>query len=405
LDKLLANHTTRFDPTTLSAIPPPPIIEITSPGPKSGKTELLYWIIANLVLGSDTHETSEDVEPHQADESPTDDSRKTPDHADNQEPTDPEAQNGDDDMNLEKEIAQHPSPEQPDHHIPIPPTNPPIGNPNHTHHTNPTTIALLTTTPIDLPRLTQILLHLLLSTTPNLPLSIAQDHIHTSLSHIHIFQPSSLASLIATISSLPSYFLDPKNGSKGMRVGGIVVDSASTFFWADKAATGQGQTQAQSKYPALASTLKRAATSLQSPVFFSTENLSVTFGTSNTSATRSTTTTFNTSTFSNFNTTTSASSISSTSATAIRPHLPPPFPHLPTSRLIISRQSIQGFSKDIDAETAVKHAEARDKAVGEAGFGVRVDKWGGDGHREREREEEGDQGFEVRIDGKGVTVL
>jgi hypothetical protein len=43
--------------------------------------------------------------------------------------------------------------------------------------------------------------------------------------------------------------------------------------------------------------------------------------------------------------------------------------------------------------------------VGEAGFGVRVDKWGGDGHREREREEEGDQGFEVRIDGKGVTVL
>jgi hypothetical protein len=363
---------------------------------------LLYWIIACLVLGSDTHETSEDVEPHQADESTRDHERKTPDHADNPETTDSGVQNEDNDTNLEVDIAKHPSPEQPDHHIPTPPTNPPKGNPTHTHHTNPTTIALLTTSPIDLPRLTQILLHHLLSTTPNLPLSIAQDHIHTSLSHIHIFQPSSLASLVATISSLPSYFLDPRNGSKGRRVGGIIIDSASTFFWADKAATGQGQTQAQSRYPALASTLKRAATSLQSPVFFSTENLSAAFSTFNTSNSCAT---FNTSTFSTFNTTTSASSISSTSAMAIRPHLPPPFPTLPTLRLIISRQSIQGFSKDTDAETCLKHAEARDKATRQAGFVVRVDKWGGDGHREREREEEGDQGFELRIDGKGVTVL
>jgi hypothetical protein len=207
LDKLLANHTTRFDPTNLSAVPPPPIIEITSPGPKSGKTELLYWIIASLVLGSDIHETSEHVEPYQANRSPS----KTPDHANNRETTDSEAQNEDKETNLETNIAKHSSPKQPDYHIPTPPTNPPKGNPTHTHHTNPTTIALLTTSPIDLPRLTQILLHRLHSTTPNLPLSNAQDQIHFSLSHIHIFQPSSLFSLIATLSSLPSYFLNPKN--------------------------------------------------------------------------------------------------------------------------------------------------------------------------------------------------
>jgi hypothetical protein len=408
LDKLLANHTTQFDPTNLSAIPPPPIIEITSPGPKSGKTEFLYWIIANLVLGSDTHESSEDVEPHQADESTRGDSRNPPDHANNQEKTDPEAQDGDNDTNLETNIAQHPSPEQPDHHIPIPPTNPPIGNPNHTHHTKPSTIALLTTSPIDLPRLTQILLHHLLSTTPNLPLSIAQDLIHLSLSHIHIFQPSSLSSLIATISSLPSYFLDPKNGSAERRVGAIIIDSASTFFWADKAgSTGQAQGQAQSKYPALASMLRRAALTLQAPVFFSTENLSTTFSTSNSSSTSASNTT-NTSTTSGISTSTSNTTYTTSNNQSIRPNLPTPFSHLPTLRLIISRKSFQGFSKDTDAETSLKHAEARDKAVRGGGFVVRVDKWGSDGKREREgegdREEDGSKGFIVRIDEKGVTL-
>jgi hypothetical protein len=400
LDKLLANHTTRFDPTNLSAIPAPPIIEITSPGPKIGKTELLYWIIAGLVLGSDTHGTPEDIEPHQADESPTDQPRNTQDHTMNHETTDSEAQTGDNDTNLETDIPQHPSPEQSDHHIPTPSTNThkEPHNHNHTHHTNPTTIALLTTSPADLPRLTQILFHRLLSTTPNLPLSTAQELIHTSLSHIHIFQPSSLSSLIATISSLPSYFLDPKNGSVERRVGAIIIDSASTFFWADKAATtgqthGQGQGQAQSKYPALASTLRRTSTTLQAPVFFSTENLSSTPSTSNTS---------NTSSTSNIS---STSAISSSNPLAIRPHLPSPWPTLPTLRLIISKNTIQNFPKDIDAETAVRHAEARDKAVGEAGFSVKVNKWGGDGQRERESEADGNKGFGVRIDGKGVTLL
>jgi hypothetical protein len=387
LDKLLANHTTRFDPTNLSAIPAPPIIEITSPGPKIGKTELLYWIIAGLVLGSDTHGTPEDIEPHQADESPTDQPRNTQDHTMNHETTDSEAQTGDNDTNLETDIPQHPSPEQSDHHIPTPSTNTHKGphNHNHTHHTNPTTIALLTTSPVDLPRLAQILLHRLLSTTPDLSLCSARDRIHAALSHIHIFQPSSLSSLIATISSLPSYFLDPENRSAERRVGAIIINSASTFFWADKAATsiGQAQGQAQSKYPALASTLRRTSTTLQAPVFFSTENLS-TLTTSSTSST---------------------SAISTSNPLAIRPHLPSPWPTLPTLRLIISKNTIQSFPKDIDAETCLKHAGARDKAVREAGFVVRVNRWGSDGQRERESEADGDKGFEVRIDGKGVTVL
>ncbi|KAI4849324.1 hypothetical protein E4T44_02300 [Aureobasidium sp. EXF-8845] len=383
LDKLLANHTTRFDPTNLSAIPAPPIIELTSPGPKSGKTELLYWIIAKLVLGSDTHDNVGDVELQQADETARGDATTTPDDTKDNRMTDPRAQAVEQDTNIETEIPHRPPPGQPDHHNHPPPTDA-RGEPDN-HHTKPTTIAFISTSPVDIPRLTQLLLQTLLSSSPHLPLSTAQDLIHKALSHIHIFQPSSLSSLIATISSLPTYFLNPKNGSVEKRLGAIIIDSASTFFWHDKvgAVTGQGQGQGQSKYPALASTLKRTSITLQTPIIFTTENISATTPTI---------------------TSTSASSATSADTTAIRSPLPSPFSTLPTLRLIISRDAIQPFSKDMDAETAIKHAEAREKAVREAEFVVSVNKWGNDGQRGRQGS--GDVvGLKVVIDGKGVTVL
>jgi hypothetical protein len=385
LDKLLANHTTRFDPTNLSAIPAPPIIEITSPCPKSGKTELLYCIIANLVLGSDTHDTPRDVELQQADETTRGDATTTPDDTRDDGTTDPGAQTGDEDTNIEADASQHPPTEQSDHHNP-PPSTDARGEPDD-HRTKPSTIALISTSPVNLPRLAHILLQTLLASTPNLPLSSAQDNIHKVLSHIHIFQPTSLSSLIATISSLPTYFLNPKNGSVERRVGAIIIDSASTFFWEDKVGAGSGQ--GQSKYPALASTLKRTSTALQSPIIFTTENLSTT------SATTSTTTTIS-------GPSTSANPSSASDTKSIRPHLPPPFQTLPILRLIISRHTIHPFSKDMDAETATKHAEARDKAVRDAGFVVKVNRWASDGQRDRS---DTNQGFEVAIDQKGVRLL
>ncbi|KAH0286087.1 hypothetical protein M436DRAFT_37848 [Aureobasidium namibiae CBS 147.97] len=364
LDKLLANYTTRFDPTNLSAIPTPPIIEITSPGPKSGKTELLYWMIANLVLGSDGRDTTEHDEP-----------RKTPDHARDQTSTDSEAQMEGDDTDLETNTTHNPTTGQPDHQIP-----PPSTNLREHHHTAPTTIALLVTSAPDITRLSQILLHHLLSSSPHLALPTAKSLVHSALSHIHIFQPTSLSSLIATVSSIPTYFLDPKNGSAKRRVGAIIIDSPSDYFWADKVGTqgqGQGQQgqQTQGKYPALASTLKRISTTLCTPIVFSTACLSTTSATSATSDTQ-----------------------------ASRPQLPSPFPTLPTLRLIISRHAIQGFNKDTDAETALKCKQGRVKAVREAGFGIRVNKWANEGQRDGSGD--GDTaGFEVRINNKGVTVL
>lgn len=391
MDKLLANHTTRFDPTNLSAIPAPPIIEITSPGPKGGKTELLFWIIAILVLGSDTQPSAEDVEQHQANESTRDTTKKTSGHANEHEPRESEIHTGDNDADIETDITHGTTTEQQGHQDPTPSdppreTHDPIAEqaedqilPPSTKlpsepHIAPTTVALLTTSPPNIPRLSQILLHHLQTLHPAFPLSSARETVHAALSHIHIFQPTSLSSLIATISSLPAYFLDPKNGSAERKLGAIIIDSPSTYFWADKvAATGQPQEQGQgqSRFPALASTFKRISTTLSAPVIFSSQHLS-------------------------------SSSTTSDSA-ALRPQLPAPFSTLPTLRLIISRSSVQGFSKDVDAETAVKYQEGRDKAVREAGFRVRVNRWADEGRGDGGGS--GDSaGFEVRIDGKGITV-
>ena len=367
MDKLLANHTTRFDPTNLSAIPAPPIIEITSPGPKSGKTELLYWIIANSVLGSDGRDTTANDEPHSTG-STRDCPEKTSDHARDQTSTDSDARMGEDDTELETITTLDPTTGQADHQIP-----PPSTNLKEHHHTAPTTIALLTTSAPDITRLSQILLHHLLSSSPHLPLSTAQSLIHSALSHIHIFQPSSLSSLIATISSLPTYFLDAKNGSAERKVGAIIIDSPSIFFWADKVSSQgqqgqQGTAQGQGKFPALASTLKRISTTLCTPIIYSSQYLSTT-----------------------------------SESMALRPQLPSPFPTLPTLRLIISRPAIQNFTKGTTAETAIKYKESRDKATRDASFKVRINRWSSEAQWDDVR---GDTaGFKVKIDSKGITVL
>ncbi|CAD0112336.1 unnamed protein product [Aureobasidium uvarum] len=352
LDRLLANHTTRFDPTNLSAIPAPPIIEITSPGSKSGKTELLYWIIANLVLGNNGPTPL-----NQAIESVEDDSTEQQDHANNTAFTDPES-GGEDDTGLNPtEQAQHPNT-----HIPATSKEP--------HHTAPTAIALLSSTPISIPRLSQILLHHLLSRSPDLSLSTAQQIIHTHLSHIHIFYPSTLSSLIATVSSLPTYFFSPTNPSVSNRIGGIFISTPSTYFWDDKAccSSTSASPPAVSKYPALASCLKRVGLTLQTPVFYTTQHFSAGAG-------------------------------AGEDTTSLRPQLP-----LPSSlRLTVSRPGIKGFGKEIDADTATKQQEARNKAVAAAGFKVSVNQWGDEGWTHRNSG--ANAGFELRIDKVGVRVL
>ncbi|KAG9656395.1 hypothetical protein KCU64_g5910, partial [Aureobasidium melanogenum] len=365
LDKLLANHTTRFDPTNLSAIPAPPIIEITSPVPKSGKTELLYWVIANLVLGSDGLDPPEEAKVDRAEDSVGDGMGTTSDHGgDNGIPS------ADVDMARDEtehtDATAHQTTDQPDqpHHNSAPQTN----LPKRGDQTTPKAVALLSTSPVNMPRLSQILLHHLLTLCPTLTLTEAQPLIITALSHIHIYQPSSLTSLIATISSLPSYFLSASNTSKERRLGGIFISTPSAYFWEDKVAVAA--TSTMGKFPALATMLRRVAIALQAPIFYTT---------------------------SHFSSPSTSSAPSNPLTLSLPPALPSPFATLPTLRMIISKPAIKGFSKEVDAETAFRQREARDTAVRESSFRVRVSQWGMETQR--------DTGFEVKIDGSGVRVI
>ncbi|KAF2757656.1 hypothetical protein EJ05DRAFT_511435 [Pseudovirgaria hyperparasitica] len=89
----------------------------------------------------------------------------------------------------------------------------PPPNPNVSHHTTP---------PPPSP------------TQPLPPLSPASvSHIlATSLPHVHILRPQSLASTISTLRALPAYLLDlQRHKSARRRLHSVVLDSASTFLW------------------------------------------------------------------------------------------------------------------------------------------------------------------------------
>ncbi|KAI5244689.1 hypothetical protein E4T43_03618 [Aureobasidium subglaciale] len=381
LDKLLAAHTPRFDPTNLSSIPAPSIIEITSPGPKSGKTELIHWIIANLVLGGASRDADTDVEATWVDEQPKNDaSEPACDAEDNHE-----------EMLDDRTMTEHEATTNPNATAGMPANlttaqsehltddtstlNPPFQTSRPT--TPPTAIALLTTSPISIPRLSQIILHNLLLQNPSLPLATAQKSVHDTLNHIHIYSPKSLTSLIATLSTLPSYFLSPSNPSRSRRLGAIILDSASSFYWDDRFASSTTSTSTPGigRYPALASVLKRVSITLQAPVLFTTDHLTpTTLETKHKTA-------------------------------ALKPQLPSPWPTLPSLHLIITRkQEIARFERDIDAQTAITQTKTRDKAAVSSApkFEITVNSHGDEGWMAMTS---GHGGFSVKIDGKGVEMV
>lgn len=56
------------------------------------------------------------------------------------------------------------------------------------------------------------------------------------LSHVHVFRPQSSAQLIATLKTVPDYLLSRnKHHSQQRPLGLVVLDSVTTFYWADRA--------------------------------------------------------------------------------------------------------------------------------------------------------------------------
>lgn len=69
-----------------------------------------------------------------------------------------------------------------------------------------------------------------------LPPDSPPSTIATALSHVHIFRPQSLASLHATLQSLPEYFFRGSHPSTDRPLSFIALDSPTAFHWQTKAA-------------------------------------------------------------------------------------------------------------------------------------------------------------------------
>lgn len=115
----------------------------------------------------------------------------------------------------------------------------------------------------------------------HLPPSEPASTIETALTHLHVFRPQSLPSLISTLASLPTYLLTKPHPSTHRALAFIALDSATSFHWQARAADEDRlfaeqhpQTQAApptappTAQPTLATALKTATAALAAPLVY-----------------------------------------------------------------------------------------------------------------------------------------
>ena len=202
-----------------------------------------------------------------------------------------------------------------------------------------------------------------------LRLSLSHDSlpstIVTALSHVHIFRPQSLASLHATLQSLPGYFFEGSHPSAYRPLSFIALDSLTAFHWQTKAAEEDrafaNQHPPGPEHPEsgslttndtpqldLPTLLKSIATNLNAPLLLTTHSVAI-------------------------NTPRSA---------------------LPTIRLTASRRAVRNFPPTISAAEALREAGDRQRAVEASNWKVCV----ADSGSLR------GTGFGLRITSEGVRV-
>ncbi|KAK4965626.1 hypothetical protein LTR28_003399, partial [Elasticomyces elasticus] len=304
------------------------------------------------------------------------------------------------------------------------------------HGSGAAVVVLDTDSRFDIPRLAQIMkqhISTLASKTTTAPSTVELEALlMDSLQHVHIFRPDSMASLLTTLDTLPAYLLasattdtstantttPPPHSSAQRRLGALILDSASAFFWSERGDVEAGKSAHLSSvshpppargsgYTALSSKLRHLSRVFASPVLYTTWNLAFTppLPSSSTTTIATTTTT----------TTTTTSTTSSTTAnqpphpappgpTAAPPsHLPHPWPGLPSLRLAVARKEVRKFRAGISAGEARAEEAARRRVVERGDFAVwRCGGGGGGGVRGAYGGGGGEAGFVLRITEDGV---
>ncbi|EMC92394.1 hypothetical protein BAUCODRAFT_27684 [Baudoinia panamericana UAMH 10762] len=215
----------------------------------------------------------------------------------------------------------------------------------------------------------------------------AEDVLPTALKHVHIFNPQSLASTIATVDSLAGYLFDPtQHYSFERAVAFIALDSASAFYWQTKAeeeaarlltSTADAPSRKPSSKPAtyanLSTALRNASCTLSCPIILMTQHLSAVPQTPD-------------------------------QPTSLRPTVPAPLSQLPDVSLICYRIPIRKFPAGIGYEQALREAKERQQAVDEGRFWCAVDEWGLNEGIVQKLRDGGETGFGYRITGGGLVL-
>jgi len=198
-----------------------------------------------------------------------------------------------------------------------------------------------------------------------LPPDSPPSTIASALSHVHIFRPQSLASLQATLQSLPDYFFEGSHPSTHRPLSFLALDSLTAFHWQTKAAEEDrafanqhlpepepselaSSTSNITPHPDLPTLLKSTATILAAPLLLTSHSVAI-------------------------NTPRSA---------------------LPTLRLTASRRAVRNFSPTISVAEALREAGDRQRAVEASSWEVRV----ADSGSIRGK------GFDFKITSEGVRV-
>ena len=184
-----------------------------------------------------------------------------------------------------------------------------------------------------------------------------EDKIVDCLHHIHIFRSQTLASTIATLDSLPTYLFDnTRHYSSERQLAFIAIDTASAFYWQDKAETEDANflaststtvpkpRQQQSSYVQLTASLKSATNIFFCPAIVTTWYLGPPLSSKRPEDLRS-----------------------------FRPQLPA---LQPTLRLVLNRLPIRKYAAGTSMEQALREAEERQRLVKDAKFECFVNEWG-----------------------------
>ncbi|KAK6441226.1 hypothetical protein LTR95_002555 [Oleoguttula sp. CCFEE 5521] len=184
----------------------------------------------------------------------------------------------------------------------------------------------------------------------------------SALDHVHVLRPQSLASTIATLHQLPTYFLRTPHVSQNRRLALIALTPASSFYWQARATeedvsfarttNSSPPPEAAATYAQLTAALKTASLRLNSPVVLTTSNMHPI----------------------PIQETQQANSL----IRSLRPSLPLPLSNLPILKIIVQRQKVRKFPASLSIQEVMREAADRLAAVEGTKFVVGLNEWGMD---------------------------